>query len=166
MDKQTFTDDDALLEVKTNELVVLLQKGVADFDRAKIMQEKLNRAFDEALVQQTKSAVQPNLGKATFVNDFADLLSKHQMDSKVIIGDVIRDRVKKIIVCMIGLVMVTLGMAMIIMPAPPYFEMFTIFHFNPNDGVTIMDVISLLIVFTGIYLLLVSILKKQSVAGR
>ena len=56
--------------------------------------------------------------------------------------------------------MITLGMGMIIMPAPPYFEMFTIFYFNPNDGVTIMDLISLLIVFTGVYLLVSSLLKK------
>jgi hypothetical protein len=53
-------------------------------------------------------------------------------------------------------------MAMIIMPAPPYFEMFTVFYFNDNDGVTIMDIISLLIVFTGVYLFLNAVLKKQA----
>jgi hypothetical protein len=48
------------------------------------------------------------------------------------------------------------------MPAPPYFEMFTIFYFNQNDGVTLMDLIALLIVFTGVYLFLSSVLKKQA----
>jgi hypothetical protein len=66
------------------------------------------------------------------------------------------------LVIFIGIIMITLGMAMIIMPAPPYFEMFTIFYFNDNDGVTLMDLIALLIVFTGVYLFLNAVLKKQA----
>jgi hypothetical protein len=63
---------------------------------------------------------------------------------------------------LISLVLIMLGFAMIIMPAPPYFEMFTIFYFNPQDGVTLMDVISLLIILTGVYLLVKSIYKPLS----
>lgn len=62
----------------------------------------------------------------------------------------------------IGLLFVTLGFAMIIMPAPPYFEMFTIFYFNPNDGVTLMDLISLIIVAVGIYIMINAILNLKS----
>ena len=57
--------------------------------------------------------------------------------------------------------LILLGFGMIIMPAPPYFEMFTLFYINPNDGVTIMDVISLIVVFTGIYLLINLVIKSR-----
>lgn len=36
----------------------------------------------------------------------------------------------------IALLLILLGFGMIIMPAPHYFEMFTLFYLNPNDGFT------------------------------
>ena len=57
--------------------------------------------------------------------------------------------------------LVLLGFGMIIMPAPPYFEMFTLFYINPNDGVTIMDVISLIVAFTGVYILISTFSKRK-----
>jgi hypothetical protein len=51
---------------------------------------------------------------------------------------------------------------MIIMPAPPYFEMFTIYYFNANDGVTLMDLISLIIVAVGIYIMINAILNLKA----
>lgn len=62
----------------------------------------------------------------------------------------------------ISILMITLGFAMIIMPAPPYFEMYTIFYFNESDGFTLMDLISLIIVFCGIFSLVSSMKKKRS----
>lgn len=59
----------------------------------------------------------------------------------------------------IAVLLILLGFGMIIMPAPEYFEMFTLFYLNPNDGVTIMDVISLIVAFTGVSLLISAILK-------
>lgn len=50
--------------------------------------------------------------------------------------------------------MIIMGFGMIIIPAPPFFEMFTIFYFNRNDGITIMDLISLLIILAGVYFLI------------
>jgi hypothetical protein len=51
---------------------------------------------------------------------------------------------------------------MIIVPAPsPAFEIATIVHFTPNDGLTIMDLISLLIVFGGIYLLVYAMINRD-----
>jgi hypothetical protein len=50
--------------------------------------------------------------------------------------------------------MIIMGFGMIIIPAPPFFEMFTIYYFNQNDGITVMDLISLLIILAGIYFLI------------
>lgn len=61
----------------------------------------------------------------------------------------------------IALLLILLGFGMIIMPAPPYFEMFTLFYLSPNDGVTIMDVISLIVAFIGIYILVRTLIKRK-----
>jgi hypothetical protein len=61
----------------------------------------------------------------------------------------------------ISLLFITLGFAMIILPAPPYFEMYTIFYFNENDGFTLMDLISLLIVFCGVFTLIMTMQKRN-----
>lgn len=164
-DKQT-TSEAELLEQKADELVALIQKGVVDAKRAKAIQQKINKAIDEASLPKTIEAFkeldagQDRLG---LLNDFEMLLSQHQLDTNVSKQYLNHERIKKTVVAIIGVTMITLGMAMIIMPAPPYFEMFTIFHFNPNDGVTLMDLIALLIVFTGVYLFLNALLKKRSV---
>ena len=107
-------------------------------------------AMDEAAAIKVNSR---NDGKGALIeNDFANLFANHQIGDGKNKKFVLQERLKKCMLVIIGIILITLGMAMIIMPAPPYFEMFTIFHFNPNDGVTLMDVLSLLIVFTGVYL--------------
>jgi len=162
--KQLVTEAE-LLEIKADELVVLLQKGVVNKERVRAIQDKINRALDVESVPETIEAfkeIDTGQDRLDLLNSFEFLLSQHQLDSKVSKKYLVHERLKKGLVLMIGVIMITLGMAMIIMPAPPYFEMFTIFYFNPNDGVTIMDLISLLIVFTGVYLLISGLLKKQT----
>lgn len=162
-DKQVI-DHAALLEVKADELVSLLQTGTIDARRVKAIQQKLVSALDEASLPaklQAFERVDTSQDRLELLNDFEALLSQHQLDSEVTKRYLTREHFKKSIVVMIGILMITLGMCMIIMPAPPYFEMFTVFYFNPNDGVTIMDLLSLLIVFTGVYLFMSAVLKKQ-----
>ncbi|MEO7214402.1 hypothetical protein [Mucilaginibacter sp.] len=165
MNNKEVLDEGALLELKADELVMLLRKGVVDAGRVKAVQEKLRNAFDEASLPQKIEAfkeLDTEQDRLEMLNGFEFLLSRHQLDSEITRKYITRERVKKSIIVIIGVIMITLGMAMIIMPAPPYFEMFTVFYFNDNDGVTIMDIISLLIVFTGVYLFLSSVIKKQS----
>ncbi|HVZ24541.1 MAG TPA: hypothetical protein VG842_00700, partial [Sediminibacterium sp.] len=57
----------------------------------------------------------------------------------------------------VALLIIMLGFAMIILPTPASFEIYTLFYFNEQDGFTLMDLISLLIIFTGIYILLTSV---------
>lgn len=163
MDDKQLIDDADLLETKAEELMLLLRKGGMDVDRMKAIQQKVINAFDAASLPQKIEAfkeLDTNQDRLELLNSFEYLLSQHQLDSEVTKKFITRERVKKMVVVIIGIIMITLGMAMIIMPAPPYFEMFTVFYFNPNDGVTIMDIISLLIVFTGVYLFLSSVIKK------
>jgi hypothetical protein len=62
---------------------------------------------------------------------------------------------------LVSLLIITFGFAMIILPAPPYFEMFTIFYFNEQDGFTLMDLISLIIIFAGIYTLVTAVYRRN-----
>lgn len=154
MDEKQIIDEVELLELKADELVLLLRKGVADDGRVLAVKQKLKTAMDEISpmqVSQFEKTARKNSSVAVADNDFAVLFANHQIGVKSK-RFVLEERLKKGLLIIIGIIMITLGMAMIIMPAPPYFEMFTIFHFNPNDGVTIMDVLSLLIVFIGVYL--------------
>jgi hypothetical protein len=164
LENKQVADEAALLDKKVDELVALLQKGVHDKERLNAVRHKINHALDEGSLPKTIEAfkeIDTGKDRLDVLNNFEFLLTNHQLDSKASKKYILRERLKKILVMIIGIIMITLGMAMIIMPAPPYFEMFTIFHFNQNDGVTIMDLISLLIVFTGVYLLLSTLLKKQ-----
>ncbi|TFF39568.1 hypothetical protein [Mucilaginibacter psychrotolerans] len=163
MDDKQLTNDTDLLDAKAEELMLLLRKGGMDADRMKAIQQKVINAFDAASLPKKIEAfkeIDTNQDRLQLLNSFEYLLSQHQLDSNVTKKFITRERLKKMVVVIIGVIMITLGMAMIIMPAPPYFEMFTVFYFNPNDGVTIMDIISLLIVFTGIYLFLSTVIKK------
>jgi hypothetical protein len=166
LESKQVIDDAAMLEFKADELIVLLQKGVVDASRAKAIQQKVLHAFDEAsLPQKIEAFKELDTGKdrLELLNNFEYLLSQHQLDSVVAKKFITHERIKKGVVVIISVIMITLGMAMIIMPAPPYFEMFTVFYFNDNDGVTIMDIISLLIVFTGVYLFLSALLKPRPI---
>ncbi|MEB0261397.1 MULTISPECIES: hypothetical protein [unclassified Mucilaginibacter] len=149
--KQDITDAE-LLDTKANELVALLKTGAINADHAKIIQQKINKALKKY----------DNL-PSNLQNDLELLLSAHQLQKATIKDRFDFETIKKYLLGIIGAVMITLGMAMIIMPAPPYFEMFTIYHFNANDGVTLMDLIALVIVFTGVYLFFSALSKKASV---
>lgn len=61
----------------------------------------------------------------------------------------------------ISVLLITLGFAMIVLPAPPYFEIYTIFYFNEQDGFTVMDLISLIIVFSGVFTLIAAMQKDK-----
>ena len=70
------------------------------------------------------------------------------------------ESLSKFVLIALSIIMIILGLGMIIMPAPPFFEMFTIFYFNRNDGITIMDLISLIIILSGVYFLIKGIYKN------
>ncbi|TWR31466.1 hypothetical protein FPZ43_03040 [Mucilaginibacter pallidiroseus] len=163
MDYKEHADEAALLEQKADELVTLLKQGVINRDRAKAIQRKINQAIDESpsVSLQAFKDIDTGQDRMDMLNNFEFLLNQTPLDSKISKKYIFQERLRKSLVGIIGTLMITLGMAMIIMPAPPYFEMFTIYYFNPNDGITLMDLISLLIVFTGVYLLVTALIKKQ-----
>lgn len=65
----------------------------------------------------------------------------------------------RIVVC---LLVITLGFAMIILPSAQSFEIYTLFFFNEQDGFTLMDLISLIIIFVGVYALVSTFTKRSA----
>jgi hypothetical protein len=150
---------------KLDELILLLSQSEPDNTLLQELQIKFNAALRSAA---DSTALEPYKRiKNNFIKEEADselgqLLLMDNLDKnaqrKLATGQIIGLVVRVII----ALLLVLLGFGMIIMPAPPYFEMFTLFYLNPNDGVTIMDVISLIVAFIGIYLLVSTLTKRKS----
>ncbi len=154
----------AQIHGKMDELVGMLSKTEADNTLLQELQVKFNAALRSAA---DSTALEPykrlknniisdeadsELGQLLFMNNL-DKPAQKRLASWQIIGVVLR--------VIIALLLVLLGFGMIIMPAPPYFEMFTLFYLSPNDGVTIMDVISLIVAFIGIYLLVSTLSRRK-----
>jgi len=165
---QQVSDNQAAIDAKLDELVSLLAQSDIDSEKVKQMRQRVNHALDQAVPYREQIDAFKNINvqvtdnRADMLDEFSVLLASHQVDSKMSKKYLRGERITKLVLIAIGLVLILLGFAMIIMPAPPYFEMFTIFYFNPQDGVTLMDVISLLIILSGVYLVVKSIYKRLS----
>lgn len=70
--------------------------------------------------------------------------------------------VLKLIRVVVCLLVITLGFAMIILPSAQSFEMYTLFYFSEQDGFTLMDLISLIIIFAGVYALVSTFTKRSA----
>ena len=154
------------IDDKIETLMTLLAENEFDSETVK----KLKTRFDEAITHKSNGGapieafkiIDENVGasREELLDDFSALLLSNKFDSTVVKKRTKGELLIKIVLILLGTVMITLGFAMIVMPAPPYFEMFTIFYFNRDDGVTLMDLISLTIVLAGVYILVRGFLKK------
>ncbi len=152
------------IDQKLDELLELLESSNLDSAAVTQIKSKFNQAvnrveFSSESLKEFEQLDNADASRFELADNLELLLSQYEVDSKVTKKFMLVDTLKKVSVIIISLLLITLGFGMIIMPAPPYFEMFTIFYFNPNDGVTLMDLIALLIVFTGVYLFITSLVK-------
>jgi hypothetical protein len=135
-----------VIDQKLDELIKLISTENLDPEAVKKIQDKLKNAIERhaegsSLWLNSRQSYEHKLINST--------LKRHKLAKRLV-------RICRIIV---SLLLILLGFGMIIMPAPPYFEMFTLFYLNPNDGVTIMDIISLIVAFIGISILISTLLK-------
>jgi hypothetical protein len=156
-------NDESRLDIKVDELILLLKTGNIDKEHIKIAQQKINNAIELNDIPQkfdVFSGLDQDQTRLDMVNSLEFLLAQHPVDSREAKKHLFYEKLKRVVLVGISITMIILGLAMIIMPAPPYFEMFTIFYFTKDDGITLMDVISVLIVLTGVYLFINAILRK------
>ena len=140
--------DPARIHNKLDELVDLLNDSNLSNEAARQIQAKFERALKISNPAGTSSADQLL---------FIDNLDKNSQRKHSVIR-----AIGTILKFIISLLLILLGFGMIIMPAPPYFEMFTLFYINRDDGITVMDVISLTVALVGMYLLINSLAKMRS----
>jgi len=158
---QKTAGEETNIEQKLDELIALLANADIDSSKAKLYQDKFNQAIEHKALKAFEQLDNESLSREDLLNRLGQLLEENPVDSGLTTADVKTSTAKRIVIALIGLTMITLGMAMIIMPAPPYFEMFTIYYFSNDDGVTLMDLISLLVVLCGVYLLVMSLIKYK-----
>lgn len=150
---------------KMDELIGLLSETEMNNTLLQELQSKFNfalRSAADSTALEPYKRMKNNILTEDSDSEFGQLLLMNNLDKSAqkklatwqIIGMTVR--------VIIALLLVLLGFGMIIMPAPPYFEMFTLFYLNPNDGVTIMDVISLIVAFIGVYLLISTFSKRKA----
>jgi len=152
------------IEQKLDELILLLKQCNLDSNTVAKFQTKLNKAFEESKFNSVSLKLfqdldTKNLTRLEMANDLENLLFSHNLDSKVSKKYLMAEKLMKFVLMLASLTLMVLGYALIVMPATPDFEMFTIFYFTTDDGFTLMDLIALLIVFTGVYLFIRSVVK-------
>ncbi|WP_432710915.1 hypothetical protein [Pedobacter sp.] len=152
---------DGELNQKLSEFITLLEQSNLDSENIKLLQARVNEAIDKKLtnhklINEIKEVSLSNLDKLDQLDKIEFLLNNNFLDTKQTIKINLLEKFNKFIKIVIGFLFVTLGFAMIIMPAPPYFEMFTVFYFTADDGVTLMDLISLIVIAVGIFIIIKS----------
>lgn len=161
---------DLTIEEKLDELIAMLNDKEIDSERVKQIQLRFNNAIENKTLDLGAIDAfkvideKDNVSRAELLDEFSTLLMSNKIDSNISSRYLKGARANRMVLILIALVMITLGFAMIIMPAPPYFEMFTIYYFSRDDGVTLMDLISLVIILAGIYILVRSLYKKVALS--
>ena len=71
-----------------------------------------------------------------------------------------RARLLKLIGICLGVFLAALGALAILLPLPKPLEIMTIFYFNPDDGITVSDLIGGAVMVTGLYMIVSLLFKK------
>ena len=160
------TEIESAVEQKLDEVAALLSGHQLDSEMLKHFQQKFDSALQTCVKDKDAIAAfnvideKEDASREELLDEFTMLLLSNKVDSRVAGTYLKAKRINNILLIAISLAMVTLGLSMIIIEAPPYFEMFTIYYFTENDGVTLMDVIACIIILTGIYILVRTLYKE------
>jgi hypothetical protein len=156
----------AAFEQKFNELISLSSDANLSREDIRNYKERLDRALAgpdsyEANIGRYKELDDKYLSRVDMLDELGKLLLTNPVDNNTMKQHKKKDILTSTLVSAIGFIMMALGLAMIILPAPASFEIYTLFYFTPDDGVTIMDVISLLILFAGVFIVITAMKKER-----
>lgn len=150
------------IKEKFDELIVLLEKSNLDSDLAQLYLQRLENYFKrqslKSKFEKFEDVVKDDRkSKERMLNEFEFLLASSDINSEDAYRYLRKERHKVILLSILGILFIVLGLGMIIMPAPKYFEMFTIYYFTRDDGITLMDIIASIITVTGLFILISSL---------
>lgn len=158
--------DHARVEKKVAELIAVIEQADIEAHHARQYQKQIEEAFERSASTQKRLAPfreldqDNNLSREELLEGLEKLLAENQIDSRMNAPKRGSGFVQKGVMFVLAILLIIFGFAMIIMPAPPSFELFTVYYFNINDGVTIMDLVSLLIIFGGVLMFVLNFNKK------
>jgi hypothetical protein len=163
--EQLNAKDEQLIQ-KLDEFMLLLEESDVDSENVKLIKTRVNKALDrklgrDELIRELKELSLSGIDKTDQLDQLEQMLNNNYLDSNQVRQNKIGEDLSKVIRVFIGFLLISMGFAMIIMPAPPYFELFTIFYFSPDDGFTLMDLISLIIIATGTFIVIRSLLNQK-----
>jgi hypothetical protein len=141
--------DEKIVEIdeKLEELIVLLSQTPINGEVARYFKQQ----FDHAIKKANKDHAHPHHEQ----HEEAEVLQGDSAPNNNRLKRYLQARhISNIIFIVIDIIMIVIGVGMIILPATPLFTMFTIHYFSRNDGITLVDLISLLIILAGIYFLI------------
>ncbi|MBC7653662.1 MAG: hypothetical protein H7098_04205, partial [Oligoflexus sp.] len=125
----TLKKQEKSVESKLNELIFLLNNGDITANEikhpSKINIEVAPKLSEPELIAEFKKVDDDELTRLEKLDKIDMILKSNYIDTKIVKSITIRRYSEFIIQGLIGFVMLTLGFAMIILPAPAYFEMFT-----------------------------------------
>ena len=101
------------------------------------------------------------LDKNKDIEDFIIFLESNSFDSENVRDYLMKLKLKVIFNKSIGIILVLLSITLIVLPLPSWIKIATIYYFNINDGVTISDIVALLILVIGLLFLLKDRLYKR-----
>ena len=166
-------------EEKLDDLILLLEASDLNSKELEIYENKVSKF----IYNRKKNNFRPffdisstdNQSRSELIDRFEVLLNESEFDSDDALRILKDTKVKSIVKFVIGFLFMFLGLSMIILPSPPYFELYTVFYFDTLEifnintaalglkghGITIMDIISVIIIFFGIYIM-ISARQKHS----
>jgi len=118
-----------------------------------------NRPIDEKLRPYRELDKQSRDRNST-LDRFILLLERENITSEEVYLYQRHLRLVKLIGICVGLVLAVLGALAILLPLPKWAEIMTIFYFNPDDGITISDLLGAFVMIIGIYIVVNLSLKR------
>ncbi len=154
----------AIANKKLDELIDMMQNSMIDNDEKESLKIRFNEAVNQSKAMSSFrefKAIGNNqdVSRREIATDIEFLLNKHDLDSNLSKKYLMLENLILIVQIVISLTLAAIGFGLLILPVPSYLQLFRHIYFLTSGGVTLMDVFSLLIIFTGIYLLISSFLK-------
>lgn len=156
-------------EEKLDELIRILEHSNFNSEQLirykirveKIIHEKKIKEDIEHFDEIDQFKAETDSSKIELLDNFELLLNSSELNSEEAYKYVRHGKIKSIFKIIFGIILMILGLGMIVLPSPKNFEIYTLFYFTRDDGITVMDLISGLIIVTGIFMVLYTVKSYQ-----
>lgn len=137
-----------------DQLASLLEQVEFDSDMLSEYKRKIDRldvAKTEEKLEKFKKFDKVDYSeREKFLQDFEVELTSQRITSDEVFLLKQRRRITNFSKFLIGALLILIGVGLIVLPLGDEIKVFTIFYFTPNDGVTLIDVVGLIFILSGI----------------